>query len=329
MSPELHHAGVESDVEMLQCPISKTSLHRSAEGDLVSADGRYVYPVRNGVACFVSGTAPVEDGSANAAKDVRDYYDAKGWEANDDGLFEDTRAFVDTRAIPLEYTQKCIKRLNKYFERGGRYLVDAGSGPIAHHEYLQYSKRFTHRVCVDFSFPALRQAKLRLGDKGICIQGDLINIPIKTGSVDAVTCNHVIYHIPAENQAAVIRELCRILRPGGVAVIVYAWSRAPIAGGLRRLAKLFRGNGRSPAAAPELFFAAHSPEWFQSQKWPFRYELDTFRIIDNDFMKRYIDDNWFGSLVLRGFYTFQTLFPKFCGKYGAYPAIVIYKDEPN
>jgi SAM-dependent methyltransferase len=330
MSSDLHQMTVENDVEMLQCPITKTPLRRSAEGDLVSVEGRHIYPVRNGVACFASGTASIGDGSANAAQDVREYYDAKGWEADNEGLFDDTRAFVDTRAVPLEYTHKCIARLNKYFEGGGRYLVDAGSGPITHQEYLHYSDRFTHRVCVDFSAPALRQAKFKLGDKGICLQGDLTNIPIRTGSVDAVTCNHVIYHIPAENQAAVIRELWRILRPGGVAVVVYAWNRAPIAGVLRRFAKLFRGDGRPPTAAPvNLFFAAHSPEWFRSQNWPFRYAFDTFRIIDNDFMKRYIDDNWFGRLVLRGFYTLQTLFPRFCGKYGAYPAIIIYKDEPT
>ena len=328
MSPNLARMGVKNDLAMLQCPITKTPLHWSEQGDLVSAEG-YIYPVRNGVACFASGTVPVEDGNADVARNVREYYDAQGWEANDEGVFDDTRAFVDTRAVPLAYTHKCIARLNRYFEKGGRYLVDAGSGPITHHEYLQYSERFTHRVCIDFSLSALRHAKLKLGDKGICLQGDLTNIPIRTGAVDAVTCNHVLYHIPADCQAAVIRELWRILRPGGVAVVVYAWNHAPIAGALRRIAKLFKGDGRSPGTAPvDLFFAAHSPEWFRSQKWPFRYEFDSFRIIDNDFMKRYIGNDWFGCLVLRGFYTLQTLFPKFCGQYGAYPAIIIYKDDP-
>ncbi len=277
--------------------------------------------------CFVSDLTEIEQSGTDAARNVREYYDAKGWEVDDKGLFDDTRIFVDTREVPLEYTHKCIRRLNKYFRGGGRHLVDAGSGPIAHEEYLQYSDHFGHRVCVDFSFPALRQAKLKLGDKGICLQGDLTNIPIKTGSVDAVTCNHVIYHIPAESQAEVFRELWRILRPGGVAVAVYSWKRAPIAGALRRVSRLFMGDGRPVAAAPfNIFFAAHTLEWFRSQQWPFRYKIDTFRIVDNDFMKRYIGNGWFGRAVLRGFYGLQVAFPGFCGKYGAYPAIVIYKD---
>jgi SAM-dependent methyltransferase len=315
----------EDDLELLQCPSSKTPLHLEGDTNLVSADGRHVYPVRQGVACFVPDLATTEP---DAARDVRDYYGAKGWEADENGLFDDTRVFVDTREVPLEYTHRCIARLNKYFRQGGRHLVDAGSGPIAHEAYLQYSEAFESRVCLDFSFPALRQAKLKLGQKAVCLQGDLTNIPIRTGSVDAVTCNHVIYHIPLESQAAVFRELWRILKPGGVAVAVYAWKRAPIAGGLRRLAKLLMGNSRPAATAPEvnLFFAAHTLEWFLSQNWPFRYRIDTFRIVDNDFMRSYIGDGWLGRVVLRGFYALQVLLPGFCGKYGAYPAIVIYKD---
>jgi SAM-dependent methyltransferase/uncharacterized protein YbaR (Trm112 family) len=324
---DLRREAVEAALEFLQCPNSKTPLNLSVKGDLVSADGKYVYPVRDGVICFVSDVTDAQPTSEDTAGTVREYYDAKGWEADDNGIFNDTRAFVDTREVPLEYTRKCMKRLNKYFTGGGRYLLDAGSGPIPHREYLEYSAQFAHRVCVDFSLAALHIAQSKVGGKGIYIQGDLTKIPIKDGSIEAITCNHVIYHIPEELQAAALRELWRVLRPGGVAVVVYAWSRAPIAGVLRRLARLFMGNGRSATVnQPELYFSAHSLDWFRSQPWPFRYTLDTFRIIDNDFMRKYVGNGWSGRTLLRGLYALQVLFPGFCGRYGAYPAIVIHKD---
>ena len=124
---DLRCEALEAALEFLQCPNSKTPLNWSEKGDLVSTDGKYVYPVRDGVVCFVSSVTGDLPANEDTAGTVREYYDAKGWEADDDGIFNDTRAFVDTRDVPLEYTRKCMKRLNKYFVSGGRYLLDAGS----------------------------------------------------------------------------------------------------------------------------------------------------------------------------------------------------------
>ena len=80
------------------------------------------------------------------------------------------------------------------------------------------------------------------------------------------------------------------------------------------------------APLPQLYYHAHSLKWFESQKWPFRYKIDTFRVVDNEFMRRYIGDGWIGQLTLRLLYFLQSSFPTTCGKYGQYPAIVIYKE---
>jgi SAM-dependent methyltransferase len=284
--------------------------------------------VRDGIVCFVPDITRAEHSDMNPASKVRSYYEKEGWTADEDGVFADTRAFVDVRKASWQYTRKCIQRLNKYFKNGGRYILDAGSGPIPDDELLEYGAQFRRRVCIDLSVPALRIAKSKLGDKGICLQSDLTNIPIKTGSIDAVTCNHVIYHIPAEKQAAAFRELWRVLRPGGVGVIVYAWQGSPIAWGLRQVGRLFSGDRRSgEAVLPDLYYHAYSLDWFRSQQWPFRYRIDTFRIVDNEFMRRYISDSWLGRMSLQNFFALQLLFPGFCGKYGAFPAIVIFKDS--
>jgi SAM-dependent methyltransferase len=44
---------------------------------------------------------------------------------------------------------------------------------------------------------------------------DITAIPLNSGSVDVILCNHVLEHIPDDRAA--MRELCRVLGPGGVA----------------------------------------------------------------------------------------------------------------
>jgi predicted SAM-dependent methyltransferase len=46
---------------------------------------------------------------------------------------------------------------------------------------------------------------------------DLVKIPIRVESFDAIICVHVLEHIQEDRQA--IRELFRVLQPGGWAVI--------------------------------------------------------------------------------------------------------------
>ncbi len=309
-------------VDLFQCPNSGGGLRWSSEGALISEDDRFRYAVREGIACLTP-QASAEDG--NPAQSVRDYYDAEGWKADEDCVFGDTRAYVDLRPSIYDYTHRSMVRLAKHFRRGGRIILDAGSGPIPHDAYHEYGATYSRRSCMDLSLAALRVAQSKLGDRGVCIQGDITNIPLKSGSVDAVTCNHVMYHVPAEKQAVAFREIWRVLRPGGVAVVVYVWDWSPIAGRLEKIAKRLT-NGAPEPQIPALYYHPHSLKWFQTQDWPFRYEIDTFRIVDDNFMKKYISDDWRGRVVLRAFYLAQVLFPRFCGKYGNYPAIVIHKD---
>ena len=99
-------------------------------------------------------------------------------------------------------------------------MLDVGSGPIPYKELLRYSDKFEKRVCVDLSVNGLWGAKQNLGDRGIYLQGDITKLPLKTGSMDAISCNHVIYQIQPEHQIAAWLELWRVLKPGGVAVVV-------------------------------------------------------------------------------------------------------------
>lgn len=176
-------------------------------------------------------------------------------------------------------------------------------------------------------------ARSKLGERGVYLQADLTSLPIQTGAVDAITCNHVIYQIPADQQAAVFKELWRVLKPGGVAVIVYWWRDTPLQWRLERLARMFAGRGGSnesdkPTAVgstPSHF--PHSLQWFETQDWPFRYQIEPFRVIGNTFMRSYVSDGWAGKLFLEGVFALQQIAPSYCGRHGQMPAIVLRKDH--
>lgn len=309
-------------LEILRCPRTQSSLKFDG-GRLVSADGASTYPVIGGVARFLDDQSDVSE--------TRSFYEEEGWKRSDDGVFGDTKAFVDTRDVPLTFSRKCIRRLNSHFQRGGRFLLDAGSGPIAHDEYLEFGSRFDQRVCVDLSAEALSVARAKLGDRGAYLQADLTSLPIQSGSVDAVTCNHVIYQIPPGQQAAVFKELWRVLKPGGVAVIVYWWRDTPLQWRLERLARMFAGSageGDKPLAVGSI--PSHFPQslqWFERQDWPFRYEIEPFRVIGNSFMRSYVSNDWIGKLFLEGVFALQQIAPAYCGRYGQMPAIVLRRKE--
>ena len=125
---------------------------------------------------------------------------------------------------------------------------------------------FEYRLCLDFSMPALQIAKSKLRDKVICVQGDITNVPLKSGTMDAITCNHVLYHVAAEQQKGALLELWRCLRPGGVAVVVYAWAweSALMTRGLLKVGNLVarQREVKSPPL-PQIYYHAHSLKWFE------------------------------------------------------------------
>lgn len=324
---------------ILRCPRSHELLSYDDERhQFVTASGP-AYAFDDAVGRFLE---PVSDADEN--RKTRKFYDETGWAIGEDGLYADTRAFLDTRPAQMRFTRACMTRLSKYFRHGGTYLVDAGSGPIAHKELIEYGRKFEKRVCIDLSISALEEAKRKLGDRGVYLQGDLTNLPLQDNVADAVMCFHVIYQLPVNLQAKAFMELWRILKPGGVAIVPYWWADAKLPdrlagffqlkrklfGALRRNADPNNPPTQSQTHQQEETVQApdHNPlsyAWFKIQPWPFRYKVDIYRVVENSFMKRYVPGDWRGSLFLGALMLLQRVAPTYCGRNGVMPAIVIYK----
>ncbi len=109
---------------------------------------------------------------------VREFYDQIGWQQEQDGLYQNAR-YEDLRPVSAEYIHKTRLRINQGIAGEGRYLLDAGSGPVQYDEYLTYSQGYQKRVCLDISIQALREARQRIGERGLFVVGDLANLPFK------------------------------------------------------------------------------------------------------------------------------------------------------
>ncbi|MCL4465139.1 MAG: class I SAM-dependent methyltransferase [Chloroflexi bacterium] len=104
-----------------------------------------------------------------------------------------------------------------------RAVLDAGCGTGG---TLSRLPAGSWGVGVDFSPDALQLSRER-GLKWLA-QASVEDLPFADASFDLVLCSDVIYHLGVAEDTRALREFCRVLRPGGMAVIrvpAYNWLR--------------------------------------------------------------------------------------------------------
>ncbi len=131
----------------------------------------------------------------NTKQQVREFYDQIGWSQVGEGLYQNAR-YEDLRSVSRDYIHRCHLRVNRYIASHGDFLLDAGSGPVQWPEYLTYSEGYRFRVCLDISITALREARTRLGRKGLYVVADIANLPFKPDAFDGIVSLHTIHHLP-------------------------------------------------------------------------------------------------------------------------------------
>ena len=134
----------------------------------------------------------------------------------------------------------------------GLTVLDVGCGSGAFHRALG---RHDVRVIACDRSPGMVQEVLAQAAQyrlpvGAC-QSDAEALPFAAGSCDRVMANHMLYHVPDQEQA--LRELRRVLKPGGR--VVMATNAADHS---RRFRVLQRGGGQLGYTPPALSAGSRS-----------------------------------------------------------------------
>ena len=93
-------------------------------------------------------------------------------------------------------------------------VLDAGCGTGAN---LVHLKQLARSVGIDVSSDALAFAKQRVA--GQLVRGSVLVLPFRDAAFDAVISNDVLYHQWVTDDVAALKELARVLKPGGIVLV--------------------------------------------------------------------------------------------------------------
>jgi ubiquinone/menaquinone biosynthesis C-methylase UbiE len=99
-------------------------------------------------------------------------------------------------------------------------FVDVACGAGGFLSALHENVTGLNSLGIDLSEPYLAEARRRLGDKARFAVGNAEGLPLADASLDAVSCVYLLHELPRAARARVVAELGRVVKPGGLVVIV-------------------------------------------------------------------------------------------------------------
>lgn len=272
-------------------------------------------------------------------QDVRRFYDQVGWQKEADGLYQNAH-YEDLRPVSAEYIHRCHGRVGRYLKGPGKYLLDAGSGPVQYTEYMDYLQGYQYRVCADISIVALQEARKKLGDSGLYVVSDIANLPFKAEAFDGVMSMHTIHHLPRHDHKQAYQELYRVLQSAKTAVVVNGWSDPALIGKVDRMVKWFNRTKRNIVRAMKglpkkeratdqekgTYVQKYNAAWLKQElagSVPIR--ILVWRSASVRFLRTFIHPWLGGKLILRWLYAQEEKQPEYYGENGQYPLILIEK----
>jgi len=181
--------------------------------------------------------------SRRGTEKTRHFYDEVGWRVQG-GKPVDFNLFgvKEDGPIRIELHRLHMDRIRLSLSRAGTALniLECGCGGSPERQILEMCSRYTG---IDFSERGVQLARSSFSDVRIpheFQEADVCALPFDDGAFDAVYCANMIYHIDdAASQDAAFAEMARVVRPGGVVVLI-AVNPYPLAFPVRLLRGLAR-----------------------------------------------------------------------------------------
>ncbi len=175
-----------------------------------------------------------------------------------DGTLERERQFHDNWAAAIDvdgirvadYFEACTAPENRFILRQmgdiqGKRLLDLGCG--AGENSVYFAKKGAHCVATDYS-PGMVEVALQLADRyGVKIEGRTANamaLEFPDNTFDLVYASNLLHHIP--NPEMALKEMHRVLKPGGKACFWDPLKHNPVINVYRRMATEVRTEDETP-----------------------------------------------------------------------------------
>lgn len=160
-------------------------------------------------------------------------------------------AAIDVEGIRVrDYFEACTAPENRFIlqqlgEVRGKYLLDLGCG--AGENSVYFASRGARCVASDYS-PGMVEVALKLAEANqVQVEGRVVNamaIDVPDNTFDIVYASNLLHHIP--DPKLTLREMHRVLKPGGLACFWDPLQHNPIINVYRRMATEVRTEDETP-----------------------------------------------------------------------------------
>jgi len=297
----------------------------------------------------------VFENMSDIKQEVQQFYDSVGWTLVGEDIYQNAR-YEDLRPVSREYITRCHQRITKVLNRKGKYLLDAGSGPVQYPVYLEYSEHYQYRVCADISYTALEEARNRLGDHGLYVVCDIANLPFKDNGFEGIVSLHTIHHLPDDEHLQAYLSLYRVLANNSKATIVNGWQDSKLLNAsdpairlAQRVRHFFEKKAQRNIQETEsenskdttrikqnkhsdnknlkgTFTSRHDVQWIKNEVGSLmNTEILVWRSVSVRFLRALIHPSLGGKFWLKLLYSLEEKYPHYFGENGKYPLIVITK----
>lgn len=149
-------------------------------------------------------------------------------------------------AVTADMPEAVANSIEKFLSqiRPDGLILDLGCGPGRDLAWME--ARRAHVVGADLAFGMLAQAKQRAG-KWLC-QMEMRQLGFATGRFAGVWCNAAILHLPKQQVPDALKEIARVLAPGGLFSLSVQKGHgegiesAPVYGGVERFIARYHPN---------------------------------------------------------------------------------------